>query len=157
MTDQAVKTKSPRFRRKRAVIRPALQIKVSLIFVSVMAVALVLFAAQVFHATRGLSGEELREVLDDLLLSKLLASLALGAGLTIAVAIIVTFRIAGPVFRMRSFLNRVRDGEQTTPCTLRKGDAFGDLCQAINEATEPLRNPTNHTPAPAREPEAAAV
>lgn len=151
MTDQAVQTKAPRFRRRRAVIRPALQIKVSLIFVFVVAVSLVLFAAQVFQATRGLDAEELRELLNDILMSKLLASLALGAGLTIAVSMIVTFRIAGPVFRMSSFLRRVRDGEQTAPCSLRKGDAFGDLCEVINEVTEPLRDlQSTKAPAPRR-------
>ena len=142
MTKQPNQGRSPRFRRRRSVIRPTLQLKVSAIFVCVLVVTLALFAAQLHSATRNLSvidSQELQVVLGKIIMSKLLASLALGAALTIGVAVAVTFRIAGPIYRMHAFLTRVRDGQQREPCRLRKGDSFEDLCQIINEVTEPLR------------------
>ena len=59
--------------------------------------------------------------------------------LTIAIGILVTFRIAGPLYRFERFLELVIRGEQVGPCKLRNGDELQDLCDLINEATRPLR------------------
>jgi hypothetical protein len=48
-------------------------------------------------------------------------------------------RVVGPVHRMRTFLQGVVDGRETEPCRLRKGDEFQDICELINQATEPMR------------------
>ncbi|MCP3916995.1 MAG: hypothetical protein GY711_15710 [bacterium] len=57
-----------------------------------------------------------------------------------ACSVALTRRIAGPVTRFEEFLHAVARGEQVTPCQLREGDPLGSLCDAINEATEPLRD-----------------
>jgi nitrogen fixation/metabolism regulation signal transduction histidine kinase len=59
--------------------------------------------------------------------------------LTIAVGILVTFRIAGPVYRLKEFLKSIASGATPEDCRLRKGDELQDLCSLANDATAPLR------------------
>lgn len=51
----------------------------------------------------------------------------------------ITFRIYGPMYRFRLFLDGVRRGEHPEPCRLRGNDQFQDVCELLNEVTEPLR------------------
>jgi len=53
--------------------------------------------------------------------------------------ILLTFRLAGPIYRFEQYLRSVARGEQIGPCKIRKGDELQFLCDAINDATEPLR------------------
>jgi len=54
-------------------------------------------------------------------------------------AVAAFMRVVGPLHRMRTFLQAVVDGQQTEPCQLRKGDEFQDVCELVNQVTEPLR------------------
>ncbi len=74
------------------------------------------------------------------LFQHLLITLGLLTPLTISVGILVTFRIAGPIYRFETYLQSVARGENPGPCRLRKGDELQDLCDAINEALNALRS-----------------
>ena len=50
-----------------------------------------------------------------------------------------TWRVAGPLYRIRAFLNEVIKGERVEPCTLRKKDKLQDICDLVNEVTEDSR------------------
>ena len=45
----------------------------------------------------------------------------------IAVGVAATFRIAGPIYRIKTYLRQVIDGEALPDCRLRKGDHLHDL------------------------------
>ena len=76
----------------------------------------------------------------------LLVSFGMLLPLTIAVGILVTFRIAGPVYRFEKYLKQVIDGEEVGPCRIRDGDEFQELCELINQATAPLREARTSEP-----------
>ena len=144
--DRAVPTK--RYRRRQKLIQPGLQLKIGVIFVFVLISTLGFFAARLHLVVAnhgGVHGEQVRADFSSILRSELLVALAMGIALTMAVAVAVTFRLAGPVYRMGQFLKAVRGGTQVAPCKLRKGDAFGDLCGLINEATEEQRRQNETT------------
>jgi hypothetical protein len=75
----------------------------------------------------------------ELPLEILLVSFGMLLPLTIAVGILVTFRIAGPVYRFEKYLQQVIDGEAVGPCRIRNGDEFTELCDLINQATAVVR------------------
>ena len=59
--------------------------------------------------------------------------------LTLVVGIRSTFRIVGPMYRFRVFLNELVAGNQTEPCRIRSEDELHDFCDLLNRATESLR------------------
>jgi hypothetical protein len=73
------------------------------------------------------------------LVSKLLISLAILIPLILALCILLSHRVAGPMYRFRLFLQDVRDGKQPAACRIRTADEFQDFCTLLNEATAPLR------------------
>ena len=56
--------------------------------------------------------------------------------LVIVVGIFTTHRIAGPVYRSESDIERVLSGERGVRVRLRKGDAFPDLAEKVNRLIE---------------------
>jgi signal transduction histidine kinase len=57
----------------------------------------------------------------------------------LVVGILVTHRIAGPVYRFEQYLGALARGENPGPCHIRRGDELQELCQQINAAFETLR------------------
>lgn len=162
--DSAILTRTKHIRRRRKIIQPGLQIKIGVIFALVLISTLGFFAARLHVLVANQSGAGGAQAGFDfgtLLRSELLVAAAMGVALTLGVAVAVTFRIAGPVYRMSQFLKGVRDGSQTEACRLRKGDAFGDLCTLVNEVTQARRQQnettadSHHEPAADVEPEEA--
>ena len=58
----------------------------------------------------------------------------------LAIGLLGVFRILGPLLRIRLFLQGLKAG-RTEPCTIREGDALQEVCDLLNEVTEPLRQP----------------
>lgn len=58
---------------------------------------------------------------------------------TLLVGVLTTFRIAGPVYRLKAFLDAIRRGESPPDVQIRKGDELQDVCELLNEVTRPLR------------------
>jgi hypothetical protein len=86
------------------------------------------------------TGEALLSALPSLLLGVLALSGLTVLPLMFAFGVLLTFRVAGPVYRFEQFLRSVAKGEQVEPCVLRDGDQLENLCEAINAATAPLRD-----------------
>lgn len=53
---------------------------------------------------------------------------------TFFVGVLVTRRIAGPIYRIETHLKQVLAGEATGPCRLRQGDELQELCELVNRA-----------------------
>lgn len=73
-------------------------------------------------------------------LNALMTSLAFALPATIAIGVMTTFRIAGPIQSFRKFLEALRDGEQPADCLIRKGDQLQDFCDLLNDATAGSRS-----------------
>ncbi len=62
-----------------------------------------------------------------------------------AVGIVITHRIAGPVYRMQQHLERVLQGEKIGLIQLRREDEFHELAETINQVLE-QKNQENSEP-----------
>jgi methyl-accepting chemotaxis protein len=79
--------------------------------------------------------EVLLVILPPLLLNDLVIML-----LFIVLGILVTHRIAGPVYRIEVDIERVLAGEKGVRVRTRKRDAFPDLAERVNELIERIDN-----------------
>lgn len=135
------------YRRRQKLIKPRLQLKLTLIFVGLSALSLllqfVLFQSALTNVALELPNDSdlLMGATNGLLIRVLLGSFLVFLPLTFLVGVLTTFRIAGPIYRFEQFLDAVRRGNRPPNFRLRKGDELVDLASLINEATEPLRVP----------------
>jgi len=134
-----------RVRRRIKLIKPRLQLRLVAVFVGVSAIG---FLMQSLHVGMRLSelaasvpegGPYLMAVMPELPLEILLFSFGMLLPLTVAVGILVTFRLAGPLYRFEQYLKGVISGEEVGPCRIRRGDELQELCELINQATESVR------------------
>jgi len=138
-------SKEPKFRRKQKLVKPELQLRLSAIFAgtSVLCLGLqwLLFSSILSNAANQMpvGGEYLIDLMPGLLVRSVIFSLGVVLPLTLLVGIQATFRFMGPIHRFENYLREVIQGTQLGPCKIRKGDAFGELCELITQATEPVR------------------
>lgn len=134
-----------RVRRRIKLIKPRLQLRLVAVFVGVSAIG---FLMQSLHVGMRLSelaasvpegGPYLMAVMPELPLEILMFSFGMLLPLTVAVGILATFRLAGPLYRFEVYLKGVISGEEVGPCRIRRGDELQDLCELINQATESVR------------------
>jgi methyl-accepting chemotaxis protein len=137
--------KKRRDRRLIKLIKPRFQLKLVGVFVGLSALGFMLQAMHVALRLSELSasipegGSYLMALIPELPIEILTVSFGMLLPFTVAVGILVTFRIAGPVYRLEQYLRSVIAGEESGPCQLRKGDEFGELCELINEVTASVR------------------
>lgn len=70
----------------------------------------------------------------------LILRLVLIAPLVALFSILLSHRVAGPLFRIEQFLKSVAKGNLSIKLHLRKEDELQDLAEAINEMTDDLKN-----------------
>lgn len=141
MSTQPLEASRPRQFRKTKLVDSSLQFKIVGGFLAVACVA-ALF--QVLLTNRAMmevvrkspiAGDELLAHIPGLLVSNLAITLGVLIPVTMVVGILVTHRIAGPIFNMERYLRRVAEGKPIEArCCLREGDNLQDLCQSINLA-----------------------
>lgn len=132
-------------RRKRRLIQPRLQLKLVLGFVGLTVFALILQTLLLgallarFAEVLPQDGPVLLQELPSMLTWAILLSLGICLPLTFCVGVLVTFRVAGPLYRIEQYLRQVARGETIAECRIRKEDELQELCSLVNEATAPLR------------------
>jgi len=132
-------------RRSFRLIRPRLQLRLMLSFLGISLLALFLQYLVFMRVVTELSVELPND--GNLLMSeiprRLLWVLLLTTGFllptTLYVGVLVTRRVAGPIYRFEVFLEQVVRGEKPKDCSLRNGDELKDFCALLNQATAPLR------------------
>jgi len=135
----------PRYRRRIKLIKPRLQLRLVGIFFGLSCLGGLI---QVLHLSMRLTGlasslpsggNYLLAQLPSLPIEIFLVSFFLLFPLTMAVGVLCTFRIAGPVYHFEKFLRDVAIGEESRECKLRDGDQLKELCSLINAATQEAR------------------
>lgn len=134
----------PITKRRVKLIQPRLQLWLISVFSGIAILSLtlqfVLFGARLAdigaHMPDG--GVTLAELTPRLLMDTLLMSVLVLLPLTFGVGVLVTFRFAGPLYRMHRYLEGLAAGTETGPCALRKNDELSEFCEALNKATAPL-------------------
>lgn len=139
-------------KRRIQLIKPTLQLRLTLVFVGLGAIGLVLqllfFTARLAELAAFLpqDGEMFATEVDGILLEGLLVSAIVFLPLTFAVGILTTFRIAGPIYRFEMHLNALRRGERPGPIRLRDRDQLQDFCELLNETIATLLEPRDAEP-----------
>lgn len=134
-----------KYKRRIKLIQPRLQLKLTGWFLSVTAIGMLLqymlfgfFLTELAIQLPG-QGAYLVAQADKMLLQALGISFVLALPLTLAVGILVTFKVAGPVYRFEEHLKSIARGEDIGPCRIRKGDELQELCRRLNSAVDALR------------------
>ena len=134
-----------KYKRRIKIIKPKLQLKVVSIFVGLSALSVLLQSLLLANRLTELStelptgGQYLVDAVPHVLFEILLFTFGLLLPLIFAVGVLVTHRFAGPIYRFEQYLTQVIAGQQVGPCKIREGDELWELCELINQATEPLR------------------
>jgi hypothetical protein len=132
--------------RRRKLIKTKLQLKLIGVFVGLACVSALIQTLLVNHSLLALLGSPeqgasaLRVDLPRLLLGNLALSLGLLVPAMGFVGLLVTHRIAGPVYRFEQHLSAYARGEDPGPCKIRPGDELQELCTIINLALERARS-----------------
>lgn len=136
---------SPSNRRRKRLIEPRVQLRFVLIFLTTASLAALVQALVVTYLLTRLvqrlpnDGMVLSSELVEILAASMLVTTAFLVPLTVAVGIVSTHKIVGPLYRFRIYLTELADGLRPGPCRIRDGDELQDLCALLNRATEPLR------------------
>jgi hypothetical protein len=131
-----------KFARKRMLIKPSFQWRISLIFVFLACVAVFLQAIVLSFGLTDVAadlqsdGAELLRRIPALVSWSSLLTAGVFVPLMAAVGILLTFRIAGPVYRFEKHLQQLLRGEQPGKCSIRKHDEFAELCALLNQYVE---------------------
>jgi len=140
--------------RKQKLIHPRFQLKLIGTFFFLACVS-ALFQVLLLHSSiqelephLGERSAAMIVLLDELFRQNLLIAFAALAPLMLVVGVLVTHRIAGPIYRMERHLEAIARGENPGECRIREGDEFHELCARLNEAVNALQT-RRAAPAPA--------
>ncbi len=131
---------SKSFKRKKKLINSKLQLHIVAIFASLACLSalfqvLILNRSILVLAERtGESASRIASELPSVLFGNLILTLAVLMPLMLVVGVLVTHRIAGPVYRFEQHMKAIARGENPGVCRIRKGDELQELCVAINQA-----------------------
>jgi hypothetical protein len=131
---------TPHFTRSIRLIRPSLQLRLIGTFGAICGLALLTQALVLGALLNRVAGtmpsdaQHLARSIPSLVLSALGLSLALVLPALLLIGVRVTFRIAGPLYRMERHLAAVARGERPEPCSIRRTDHLQDFCQTMNAA-----------------------
>jgi hypothetical protein len=137
-------TRKP-FQRRRKLIKPGLQLRLTAIFTGLCALSLllqfILFQSALTSAALELPTDSARmlDLSQGIVLKVLAISFLACLPLTFLVGILTTFKLAGPIWRFETFLKAILRGEKPRDFTLRKGDHLNDLANLLVRATKDLR------------------
>jgi hypothetical protein len=133
------------YKRKVKLIQPKLQVKLIGAFVGLSALALLLqflllgMSLSELAADLPEGGPLLASRVPEMLLSAVGVSMLLALPLIFGFGVLITHKIAGPVYRFEQYLEQIARGEEVGPCKIREGDEFQVLCEKLNEAIAKLR------------------
>jgi len=132
------------FKRRKKLIDRRFQYRSIAIWLTVVLAGFLAFAAglALFYWISSARGDELMSQTIasrvQIILPPLLANDLLIMIIAIVVGIFVTHRVAGPIYRMQSDIERALSGGSHARVRLRRGDAFPELAEKVNELIERL-------------------
>jgi len=138
-------TQKMRYRRRIKLIKPRLQIRLVGTFMGISALSFLLQGLLLAQSLARLAtsmptgGHYVLESMAEMLFHVLLLSFGVFMPLTFAIGVLVTFRIAGPIYRFEQYLGQVARGEAVGPCRIRSSDDLHELCAIINQALERIQ------------------
>ena len=136
---------SKNFKRKKKLIKSRLQLHLVAIFSSLACLS-ALFQVMVLNRSilvmaerTGETASHIASEIPGLLFGNLVITLAVLLPLMLVIGVLVTHRIAGPIYRFEQHLGAIARGEDPGLCRIRKGDELHELCAIINDAVATLQ------------------
>lgn len=147
----------PAHRRSFRLILPRVQLRLIGSMAAVAALALLLEYTLLVVAVINLANDLPHD--RDLVLAQAASRLTwiLGAALAVLlpvlfiVAVLVSHRFCGPIYRFEKYLRDVLSGAERGECRLRQGDDLQELCDLINRSTAAARGAASSAPPAARD------
>ena len=136
--------------RKRKLINSGLQLKLITTFLLVACVAslfqVLLLNRSLLNMARSMdsNGQAVLAQLPQLLFNNLLLTMVVLVPVMVVVGMLVTHRVAGPIYRFQKHFEAIANGEQVRPCKIRQGDELQELCSKINAAVDRLQADSPH-------------
>ncbi|MFQ5953034.1 MAG: HAMP domain-containing protein [Candidatus Omnitrophota bacterium] len=135
-------------RRVRFLIAKGFQMRYIALILIFMFVAVALTGYTVYMTTWIMFGEKLAAVYPQGLLLDivkkvnivLLLRLALVTPLVIFICLVLSNRIAGPIYRIKKYLKKISAGNYESELKLRKGDELQDVAAAVNDLVFKLKS-----------------
>ncbi len=84
-------------------------------------------------------GEEILAAIPGVLVQDSLITLGLMIPAFILLGMSASFRVFGPLYKFRTFLQAVAEGKHPERCQIREKDHLHDVCYLLNVVTEPIR------------------
>jgi hypothetical protein len=134
------------YKRKKKLIQPRLQLRLIFTFLGVALLALLLqfllFGAMISDLASELpqDGPLLQDRIPGFTLLVFGISLGVLLPMTVCVGVLVTFRIAGPLYRFEQHLKAIARGEDPGVCRIRREDELQEFCKTLNAALDKLRS-----------------
>jgi hypothetical protein len=136
------------YKRKKKLINSTLQLKLVGSFLAVACLASLFQVLILNNSMMGIvsrnsgAGDELLASLPGIMARNVLLTLGVLAPLMFTVGVLITHRVAGPAYRMETYLRQIaREGRVASRCRIRKGDELRGLCDALNDALAALTGP----------------
>lgn len=134
-----------RKRRRKKLIEPRIQLRFVAAFACTAGLAVICQALVLSYLLISLASRAPND--QAFLLESIPRALGLGVLITgglllplsIAVGVLTTFPVVGPLYRFRVFMNAVLAGEHPEPCRIRERDEMHEFCELLNEVTETVR------------------
>jgi methyl-accepting chemotaxis protein len=133
------------YKRRKKLIQPRLQFRLIFTFLGVALLALllqfILFGATISMLAGDLpqDGPLLQDRIPQYTLMVFGISLGVLLPMTLCIGVIVTFRIAGPLYRFEQHLKAIARGEDPGVCRIRREDELQEFCTTFNAALDKLR------------------
>ena len=134
------------YKRRNRLPQPRFQLKLVASFAGMCVLALLgqvlVVGAQLTETSSMMSsgGVQLADAVPGIMTRSLLASAVLVLPALVLIGIRLTFRFAGPLYRIEQHLRSVAAGERPGHCRIRKTDDLQELCQLVNEALDSARS-----------------
>tara|TARA_R110002072_G_scaffold223725_3_gene380782 strand:+ start:5434 stop:5877 length:444 start_codon:yes stop_codon:yes gene_type:complete len=138
---------SSKFKRSKKLVNSGLQLRLIGAFGGVAAMAC-MFQVYLVHSTlmpviSASDGPPDTAELYGVLISNVVLTFAVLFPLMLVVGILITHRVAGPIYRFEQHLGAIARGENPGVCRIRKGDELQSLCTAINAAMPAMVDKTD--------------
>ncbi len=138
---------SSKFKRSKKLVNSGLQLRLIGAFGGLAAMAC-MFQVYLVHSTlmpviSASDGPPDTAELYGVLISNVVLTFAVLFPLMLVVGILITHRVAGPIYRFEQHLGAIARGENPGVCRIRKGDELQGLCDSINAAMHNLVTQTD--------------
>ena len=129
------------YKRSIFVINPKFQYYFAFLICSLVFIASLIYPITIYDIyakvieLQPLQSESLKANREQLLTLLLVVQVAF-VGLVFVVCIFISHKIAGPLYKLKSYLSNIRDGKEITPLYFRKGDNFHDVAEEVTLTME---------------------